>query len=173
MVVRVHRSGVCQRYAKGSIATVGGTTANGGNGVGVADVFEVGGTGAGGGDCEVVEAGFGGFCAGSRSGESAELGVGGTIGDLILLWSGLLQAFALLFHDFFGGDVLSCRSAVLMVDGDGVAMLPDCLEVFATFAVASEVIFGWQIIVIEFGWVWLWGDRGFRYRLIVVFQYGD
>jgi hypothetical protein len=73
MVVRVHRSGVCQHYAKGSIATVGGTTANGGNGVGVADVFEVGGAGAGSGDCEVVEAGFGGFCTGGRSGQAAEL----------------------------------------------------------------------------------------------------
>jgi hypothetical protein len=72
-----------QHDAKESIAIVGGTTANGGNGVGVAGVFEVGGAGAGGGDCEVVEARFGGFCARGGSGESAELGfgVGSAIGD--------------------------------------------------------------------------------------------
>jgi hypothetical protein len=145
-----------QHDAKESIAIVGGTTANGGNGVGVADVFEVGGAGAGGRDCEVVEAGFGGFCAGGRSRQAAGLGfgVGGAIGDLILLCGGLFHLFALAlaFYDLFGGDVAGCGSAVLMVNGDGVAMFPERFGKLATFAVASKVILRWHIIVIKFGW---------------------
>ncbi len=66
MVLRVHRSEICNDYAQEPIATIGTATANCGDGVVVVDVFEVGGAGAGGGDREVVEAGFGGFCAGCR-----------------------------------------------------------------------------------------------------------
>jgi hypothetical protein len=73
MVVRVHRSEICNHYAKASSPTIDGPTTNRRNRIVVADVFEVGGAGAGGGDREVVEAGFGGFCAIGRSGEATEL----------------------------------------------------------------------------------------------------
>jgi hypothetical protein len=105
-----------QHDAKESIATVGGTTANGGNGVGVAGVFEVGGAGAGGGDCEVVEAGFGGFRAGGRSGESAELGfgVGSAIGDRDVL--------SLAGHISCAVKLLDSCGAITIVDCDGTGL---------------------------------------------------